>query len=88
MKYELTIKKGATFDEGSIIGNIFNTVSCKTYKVYQNEDKGLYFEGQDQKYYLNNMMSEPDFNKVQDAILKFLFSKEDNNKDTLVEIEL
>lgn len=88
MQYTLTIEKDATFEDETQIGNITDEFNNYDFRVFQNEDIGLYFIDKNGKQYLNNMMLEIDYNKVQDAILTFLFSKDKANQTTKVEINL
>lgn len=88
MTYILTIEKDSSFDDGTPIGNIKKQKAFNDFTVFQNEDKGLFFIDRNGKQYLNDMMTEIDFNKVQDAILMFMFSKDKANQTTKVEINL
>ncbi|HEK6547157.1 TPA: hypothetical protein SPA83_002721 [Staphylococcus aureus] len=87
MKHTLTIEKDATFEDGTQVGKITNN-SNSSFRVFQSEDNGLYFKNRNEYKYLNDMMLENDYNKVQDTILMFLFSEDNANQTTDVEISL
>lgn len=88
MKYTLTIEKDVTFEDGTQVGKITNNSNSNNFRVFQSEDNGLYFKDQKEYKYLNDMMLENDYNKVQDTILMFLFSEDNANQTTEVEISL
>lgn len=88
MKHTLTIEKDVTFEDGTQVGKITNNSNSNNFIVFQSEDNGLYFKDRNEYKYLNDMMLENDYNKVQDTILMFLFSEDKANQTTEVEISL
>ena len=88
MKHTLTIEKDVTFVDGTQVGKITNNSNSNNFRVFQSEDNGLYFKDRNEYKYLNDMMLENDYNKVQDTILMFLFSEDKANQTTEVEISL
>ena len=88
MKHTLTIEKDVTFEDGTQVGKITNNNNSNNFRVFQSEDNGLYFKNRNEYKYLNDMMLENDYNKVQDTILMFLFSEDKANQTTEVEISL
>ncbi|QJE26607.1 hypothetical protein [Staphylococcus caprae] len=88
MKHTLTIEKDVTFEDGTQVGKITNNSNSNNFRVFQSEDNGLYFKDRNEYKYLNDMMLENDYNKVQDTILMFLFSEDKANQTTEVEISL
>lgn len=88
MKHTLTIEKDVTFEDSTQVGKITNNSNSNNFRVFQSEDNGLYFKDRNEYKYLNDMMLENDYNKVQDTILMFLFSEDKANQTTEVEISL